>query len=74
MASQILQSKAGISLIQQTELKYFKNGRANMHVATSYHVECVQVHACRYHMTNKAEAKKYFNSLVKNLKADKVSA
>ncbi len=62
-----------IILIQHVELKYFKNGRANMHVERKYSVRISsdntkETSFDRNWIKTKAEANKYFNELKKQFK------
>lgn len=56
-------------LYRSSELKYFKNGRANMHMQITYNVEVLigetELQGTRgigYRFTNKSEALKAFNN------------
>lgn len=54
-------------LYRTSELRYFKNGRASMHVRTTYHVDVWygrgdhRANGSKRGFTNKAEALKHFN-------------
>ena len=61
----------GVVLYKQSELRYFKNGRANMHVRVSYHVQTLfgtMSQSGTHWIKTKAEAIKLFNQAVKACK------
>lgn len=64
----VLKEFSGWQLVRVTQLKYFKKGRANMHVEVRYHVEHQNpdVMTGCFNMTNKKEALAVWKLLIKN--------
>ncbi len=67
-----LSSTEVLVLYRSSELKYFKNGRANMHVAVTYSVEVIiganefeGTRGVGYWIGSKAAATKLFNATVR---------